>query len=373
MAELSLDLDKPGEFTASARGAAHYKLFLVEGGKVTASTLEGDPNFASADVVATATAVDQGGSAVISLAKDGLKDKLEQLSPSVRIDSFIVAWGKTGTHKVAAGPRLVRKDLIPIGSQIAPPKKSDYVADMAAEKAWFHRLEETKSADLQPGDLLFYKLYDDSNLIAKGQSIFTGAAKGSKYSIHCQVYLGGGKVLSAEEPGLIANDVWPDCIVYRAKDPARAASAADVARFFVSKKIVYSTLHIFEEPFHDRSYGPVAKERARKVHRRELPAVAMMCSESVTYCFQDNPDDPTIPLDAMRLGPIHIEDYVNSHPERFTFAGKVLDAKGGSKSSGSEESQALNAIGAEAKADAQAAAHEVKQGAEKLARKLHLL
>jgi hypothetical protein len=372
MAELDLDLEKPGEFTASARGATHYKLFLVQAEKVTASTLEGDPNFASTDVVATETADDQGGSAVISLAKDDLKTKLEQLSPSVRLDSFIVAWTKSGKHKVAAGPRLVRTDLIRIGSQIAPPKKSDYVANMAAEKAWFKRLEETKIADLQPGDLLLYKLYDDANLIAKGQSIFTAAAKGSKYSIHCQVYLGGGKVLSAEEPGVIANDVWPDCIVYRAKDPARAASAADVARFFVGKKIVYSTLHIFEEPFHDRSYGPVAKERAEKVHRRELPAIAMMCSECVTYCFQENPDDPTIPLDAMRLGPIHLEDYVNSHPERFTFAGKILDAKGGSKSTGSEEAQALNAIKAEARADAEAAAQKAKQGAEKLAHKLHL-
>jgi hypothetical protein len=55
----------------------------------------------------------------------------------------------------------------------------------------------------------------------------------------------------------------------------------------------------------------------------------MMCSESVTCCFQDNPDDPWIPLDATRVGPIHVEDCVNSHPERFTFAGKVLDARGG--------------------------------------------
>jgi hypothetical protein len=240
---------------------------------------------------------------------------------------------------------------------------------MDAEKKWFARLEEKKIADLQPGDLLFYKLYDDSNLIVKGQSIFTGASKGSKYSIHCQVYLGGGKVLSAEAQGVISNDVWPDCIVYRAKDQARAASAAEVARFFVSKKILYSTFHIFEQPIHDTSYGPVAKERAQKVHRRELPAIAMMCSESATYCFQDNVDDPTIPLDAMRLGPIHVEDYVNSHPERFTFAGKILQATGGATSSASEYVQALDAIKAEAKADAQAAAQKVENAVTKAAQK----
>src|SRR5205807_10397471 len=129
-------------------------------------------------------------------------------------------------------PEQPHSDVIIAGSIIAPPKKSNYVADMDAEKKWFARLEEMKVGELQPGDLLFYKLYDDANLIVKGQSIFTGAAKGSKYSIHCQVYLGGGKVLSAEAQGVISNDVWPDCIVYRAKDAARAASAAEVARFF---------------------------------------------------------------------------------------------------------------------------------------------
>ena len=258
-------------------------------------------------------------------------------------------------------PAQPHPDVIPAGSVIAPPKKSNYVADMEAEKKWFARLEEKKIADLQPGDLLFYKLFDDANLIVKGQSIFTGAAKGSKYSIHCQIYLGDGKVLSAEAQGLIANDVWPDCIVYRAKDAARAASAAEVARFLVTKKIPYSTFHIFEQPFHDTSYGPVAKERARKIHRREVPVVAMMCSESATYCFQDNPDDPTIPLDATRLGPIHVEDYVNAHPDRFTFAGRIREAKGGATSSASEEVQAFNAIKVEAKADAQAAGHKVEK------------
>ena len=261
-------------------------------------------------------------------------------------------------------PTQPHVDVIPAGSVIAPPKKSHYVADMAAEKKWFARLEEKQIADLQPGDLLFYKLYDDANLIVRGQSIFTGARKGSKYSIHCQIYLGDGKVLSAEAQGLIANDVWPDCIVYRARDAARAASSAEVARFLVTKKIPYSTFHIFEQPIHDTSYGPVAKRRAQEIHRREVPVVAMMCSESATYCFQDNPDDPTIPLDATRLGPIHVEDYVNSHPDRFAFVGRIREAHGGATSSASEEVQAFNAIKVEAKADAQAAAHKVEKVAQ---------
>ena len=147
-----------------------------------------------------------------------------------------------------------------------------------------------------------------------------------------------------------------------------------MARFLVTKKIPYSTFHIFEQPIHDTSYGPVAKERARKIHRREVPVVAMMCSESATYCFQDNPDDPTIPLDATRLGPIHVENYVNSHPDRFTFAGRIKEAHGGATSSASEEVQAFNAIKVEAKADAQAAVQKVSNVANKAKDKLkHLL
>jgi hypothetical protein len=374
-----LDTANPGTLVAGAENASKYKVFLVLGGAgIGAAQLEQNPDLQSQSIVATRTVADAGGHATVALGD--MKSEIDKAfaAKDGKLETFIVAYGNDGGRKAAAGPVLTRpSDLIRIGSQIAPPKKSAYVADMAAEKAWWDRLEETKIANLQPGDILLYKAYDDSDLIVKAQAVFTSGAKGSKYSTHCMVYIGDGKVLSAEPQGVIAWNAWGHCIVYRPKDPARAASAADVARFLVGQKILYSVFHIVEEPFHDMSYGPVAKGRAQKIHRREVPTNAMMCSESVTYCFQDNPDDPTIPLDAPRIGPIHLEDYVNSHPERFTFAGKLLEGGGASMASTSETTKALDAVQAEAKADAQAAGkkisdagHTVADGAKKLFKKL---
>lgn len=69
-------------------------------------------------------------------------------------------------------------------------------------------------------------------------------------------------------------------------------------------------------------YNTTSKQRSKKLIGKDLPA-EMMCSDFVCTAYQCRPDEPKIKLDAQRVIPMKLEDYLNKHPEDFIFLGKI--------------------------------------------------
>ena len=235
--------------------------------------------------------------------------------------------GKLAPYPVGSPPR--HGDIIPIGSAIAPPKKSSHVSlDAAGEKAWWEKLEKVSIADLKPGDIVLRKTYEGSSVVVTGQKAFQ-AEKGTKFSSHTMLAMGGSRfahafevpmaVVFSESPG----GFW---IVYRAVDPKHAEAAAKTAEWLVkSGAMKYSVKDCLDAIAGDHFFGPNAHWRAHLVADRKVPTDRTMCSEFVCYCYQSFKDDPQILLDAKRVAPMRLEDYLNHHPELFRFAGAVHD------------------------------------------------
>lgn len=215
-----------------------------------------------------------------------------------------------------------KKDLIPKGSAIRPPKKSKFISDEEKEILWFAKLEDTTIAELQPGDILLRKAYEPHPIKA-AQKPFYGDY-GTSCTVHAMLYSGAGKVIEASfsEKKLVEGDVPAhDLIVWRPKDKAAATSALDVAKWMLSTgKVEYSEENCFATLFHNNSFGPLGKGRAEQIRKRQLPSTEMMCSEFVSFCFQGR-KTVDIQLDAMRVAPLELEDYLNANSTRFVFAG----------------------------------------------------
>ncbi len=228
------------------------------------------------------------------------------------------------------------EEMIPAGSAISPPKKSKFIADEHGEVKWFMRLQRITTDDLQPGDILLHKLYGGSGPVVTAQKSFQ-AEKGSKFTSHAMIFIGkdpkSGKekqIAHAYEVPMavgISDPPDTDMIVWRPVKKEHADAAARTAAWLANEgNMKYSLEDCFATAPGDHGWGPKAKERADLIAKHQAPTHRTMCSEFVSYCYQSLPGDPQIKMDAKRVSPMRLEDYLNGHPELFRFAGSIHDS-----------------------------------------------
>lgn len=211
---------------------------------------------------------------------------------------------------------------------IQPPKVTDFIANLKAEKAWFAALPQVTLDRLQPGDLLLRKHYAEDSPVVQSQRLLA-ADKGSRFTVHALLYLANGQVGHASHSfgGVVVTPIARidplEVLVYRPSDKGQAASAVATMRWLTTQHLAYSTGHCLASAVHSSSFGPVAKGRARQVADHKLPVSdrQMMCSEAASFAFQGKKNAPYVELDAMRVSPLRLEDYVNDHPGKFAFVG----------------------------------------------------
>jgi outer membrane protein OmpA-like peptidoglycan-associated protein len=226
------------------------------------------------------------------------------------------------------------KDMIPAGSAIHPPKKGGFIADEKEEAKWFVRLQPITKDDLHPGDILLVKKYGSKSPVVAAQKSFH-AEKGSKFTSHAMIFIGkdpkSGKEKQVahayEVPMAVAISDPPDdadIIVWRAVKTEHATAATKTAVWLANEgNMKYSLEDCFATSLGDHTWGAKAKERADAVAKHNVPTQRTMCSEFVSYCYQSLPGDPQIKMDAKRVAPMRLEDYLNLHPELFRFAGVI--------------------------------------------------
>lgn len=222
---------------------------------------------------------------------------------------------------------------LPAGGKIAPPRLAVIASSEADEKAWFQRLEKVALADLQPGDLLLEKRYDDpAHPVVKAQGSLV-ADKGSPFTAHALLFLGDGEVAHLTPEGFQLESLQGRAkagrlkrvIVYRATNAQAAASAVEVARRLGEQSPKHSLEPCFGVPFRNYSWNPQARERAAKVAAGKLPAEEMGAAELVACCFQGQAD-AYMKVDARRLSPLELEDWLNDG-NAFAFAGALGPAE----------------------------------------------
>jgi hypothetical protein len=329
---MDLEIEALGKLVASAKNAKRYRVVIASrSAGLTAKTLEGNPGWSGNGLLYAEELPDAGGKAEFDLSRrrDELEKQVKALKLKVGadLDAFVVGYPADGAHSVSAGPALkLKRDVIPIGSAIAPPRPWD----AKKEREWFMKLEETSWEELEPGDVCIRKAYAGS-FVADAQERFN-AAKGSKFSTHVMIYTGGRKVAHAYEGTMSAEISDPPphhVVVYRATDKAQARSAAEVARWLATLGIEYSMIDCMRAGVESSSWGPDARERAAKVAARQKPLSRCMCSCFATLCYQGT-RDAYVQLDAKHVAPVRLEDYVNSNPGKFRFAGAIRGTVEGS-------------------------------------------
>ncbi|MHC4392268.1 MAG: phage baseplate assembly protein V [Planctomycetota bacterium] len=245
----------------------------------------------------------------------------EQGGPAAAIEAGQQSpWNKPPPPPKDGDPKKPDDDTIPKGSVLNPP------SDDKEEKKWFKRLEETSVNELEPGDILLRKYYGTYHTVKESQRALRDG-KGSNCSVHVVVYVGGGQIVEASgSAGKVHITALPaniNIVAYRPTDAHQAQKAVETARWFVSKNLKYSTKHCLTGAPHSTSWGRKAKARAAMIATRRLPAKEMMCSELAAFAYQGIPGKAYIELDAMRVSPLRLEDYMNSNPGKFRFAGAI--------------------------------------------------
>ncbi len=227
----------------------------------------------------------------------------------------------------------VQLTLILLGMTLAAtPARAQYAVrppvDEAQEAAWFAQLPQVNPAALQPGDVLIRKVYGAGHKVKLAQeTLFQTRGAGAPTSVHAMLYVGNGMVAEASATAKRVQ-VQPlpsgiDVIAWRPTDPSQAASAVRTAYWLASQNIKYSIAHCLMSLPRSSSWGPLATRRANQIANHQLPTGEMMCSEFVAFAFQGIAGRPYIQLDAMRVAPMRLEDYLNSNPHLFAFVGTI--------------------------------------------------
>ncbi len=364
---LKFDPRKLGKLAASGLNAKRYKVFVVHpDAGLTPEALQANPAWTGEKSIAIAEGPDAGGKADVALEplKKEILGKIRSLGVKhgAPLKTFVVGFSATGEAKAIAGPTLeLDYDVIPVGSAICPPRPTDE----AKERAWYARLEEVTLDDLQPGDILIRKAYD-GGMVVLAQLSFQ-AERGSKFSSHAMLYVGGGQVCHAYEVpmavGYSAPTPGATIIAWRPTDPAQARASVETARWLASSGLKYSVEHCVGTAPHSSSWGPEAQKRADMVARRERPTHRTMCSEFVSYCYQGLRGNPWIKLDAMRVSPMRLEDHMNLNPDRFRFAGAVRTSGKETITTAELAKKAVENIGGEIKDRAEQAGKKIESAA----------
>ena len=233
------------------------------------------------------------------------------------------------------------------------------VSNLAAEeRGRFLNLPPVPIGDLQPGDILLkkdYRAFPDKSPVVSAQFLFR-ANRASKFTshailvVHANTHTNHFNIAEAiaENPsGVCRRDLaanygpgaaYPDgasFLVYRCVDVNTANLAVAAATRFATDdwpntqpEIGYSTKNCLGSFVgSSRTFGQKAMSNAEAITNGQRPYNKMMCSEFVTYCFQNGFNRQTHPnvsieLDAHRVAPIRLEEYLNSH-QNFDFRGRL--------------------------------------------------
>ncbi|MEM7479476.1 MAG: hypothetical protein AAF483_31205 [Planctomycetota bacterium] len=245
-------------------------------------------------------------------------------------------------------------------------KKSSFRSlDADAEQKLFMTLPQVSRLALKPGDILLkkdYRVYEGkASPVINAQKAFR-ATRGSKFTTHAILYIGNGRISEsiADNPGGVWNRTLdhygPDSpaykktdgafvLVYRCQNETSVQRAIDCAQALaqtgwvangpMTAKITYSMKNCMGAFIgNSREFGTKAKNDAtnltqavtgsRPIAFGSRPLKEMMCSEFVSFCFQNGyPTHPVeIALDAHRTAPIRLEEYLNTHGN-FALLGRI--------------------------------------------------